>query len=164
MSAVQSANPATSSTPTAPSRPQPRSKLRARLEAADPNLLVRLALRLDAVVTGANGVAYLAAASVLDGPLGIEATTLRPIGAFLVVYAIAVALVSRPERPSPTAVRIVIAANVIWAVDSLIVLAAGWLDPSTGGAVWIGLQALVVAGFAGLQAAALRKRPPLTRR
>jgi len=36
------------------------------------------------------------------------------------------------------------------------VLIAGWLDPSTVGAVWIALQAIVVAGFAGLQAAALR--------
>ena len=151
MSAVQPATPDAQI-----ARPQPRPGLRARLEAADPNLLVRLALRLDAVVTGANGVAYLAAASLLDGPLGVEASTLRPIGAFLVVYAIAVALVSRPERPSPTAVRMVIGANAIWAAGSLVVLAAGWLDPSTAGAVWIALQALVVADFAGLQAAALR--------
>ena len=56
----------------------------------------------------------------------------------------------------------VIGANAIWAADSLIVLAAGWLDPSTGGAVWIALQALVVADFAGLQAAALRERAPLS--
>ena len=153
MSAVQ---PATPTTPKTVSRPQPRPKIRARLEAADPNLLVRLALRLDAIVTGANGVAYLAAAGLLDGPLGVEAATLRPIGAFLIVYAIAVALVSRPERPSPAAVRVVIAANAIWAADSLIVLIGGWLDPTTGGAVWIALQALVVAGFAGLQTAALR--------
>ena len=127
MSAVQ---PATPATPTTVRGPQPRSKIRARLAAADPNFLVRLALRLDAVVSGANGVAYLAAAGLLDGPLGAEASTLRPIGAFLIVYAIAVALVSRPERPSPAAVRVVIAANLIWAADSLIVLAAGWLDPS----------------------------------
>jgi hypothetical protein len=130
--------------------------IRARLAAAEPNALVRLALRLDAVVTGANGVAYLALAGVLDGPLGIEASTLRPLGAFLVVFAIAVAAVSTRERPATGAVRAVIAANLIWAADSLIVLAAGWLDPSAVGGVWIAMQALVVAGFAGLQAAALR--------
>ena len=130
--------------------------IRGRLAAAEPNALVRLALRLDAVVTGANGIAYLALAGVLDGPLGIEASTLRPIGAFLIVFAIAVAAVSVPERPSVAAVRTIVAANLIWAADSLIVLIAGWLDPSTAGAVWIALQAIVVAGFAGLQAAALR--------
>jgi hypothetical protein len=37
------------------------------------------------------------------------------------------------------------------------VLAAGWGDPETLGGVWIALQALVVAGFAGLQAQALRR-------
>ena len=130
--------------------------IRARLAAAEPNALVRMALRLDAVVTGANGVAYLTLAGVLDGPLGIEASTLRPIGGFLVVFAVAVAAASAPERPSATAVRAIVAANLIWAADSVIVLIAGWLDPSTAGAVWIALQAIVVAGFAGLQAAALR--------
>ena len=154
---MSTAQPATTANPARPaSAGRPDAGLRARLAAADPNGLVRLALRLDAVVTGANGAAYLAVASLLDGPLGVEASTLRPIGASLVVYAIAVALVSRPERPSAAAVRVVVAANVIWAVGSLIVLAAGWLDPTTGGGVWIALQALVVAGFAGLQAAALR--------
>ena len=54
--------------------------------------------------------------------------------------------------------RAVIAANAIWAADSLIVLAAGWTSPTTVGAIWIGLQALVVAGFATLQAAALSRR------
>ena len=130
--------------------------IRGRLAAAEPNALVRLALRLDAVVTGANGLAYLALAGVLDGPLGIETSTLRPIGAFLVVFAVAVAAASAPERPSATAVRAIVAANLIWAADSVIVLIAGWLDPSTVGAVWIALQAIVVAVFAGLQAAALR--------
>jgi len=134
----------------------PAAGIRGRLAAAEPNALVRLALRLDAVVTGANGVAYLALAGVLDGPLGVEASTLQPIGAFLIVFAIAVAAVSLPERPSAAAVRAIVVANLIWAADSLIVLVAGWLDPSTAGAVWIALQAIVVAGFAGLQAAALR--------
>ena len=136
----------------------PAAGISGRIAAAEPNTLVRLALRLDAVVTGANGVAYLALAGVLDGPLGIEASTLRPIGAFLIVFAVAVAVaaVSLPESPSAAAVRTIVVANLIWAADSLIVLIAGWLDPSTVGAVWIALQAIVVAGFAGLQAAALR--------
>ena len=134
----------------------PAAGIRGRLAAAEPNALVRLALRLDAVVTGANGVAYLALAGVLDGPLGIEASALRPIGAFLIVFAIAVAAVSLRERPTPGAVRAIIAANLIWAADSLIVLIGGWLEPSTVGSIWIALQAIVVAGFAGMQAAALR--------
>jgi hypothetical protein len=116
---------------------------------------LRLALRLDAIVTGANGLAYLAAANLLDGPLGISAGVLRPIGAFLVVFAAAVWSVSSRSEPAPAGVLAVIAANVLWVVDSLAVVAFGWFSPTTGGSVWIVLQALTVAGFAALQAYAL---------
>jgi hypothetical protein len=136
----------------------------ARLTAIPGELAVRLALRLDAAVTGANGVAYLALADVLDGPLGISAGVMRPVGAFLVAFAVAVYAVSTTEVVTRAAVRAVIAANAIWAADSLIVLGAGWTSPTTMGAIWIGLQALVVAGFAALQAAALSRREARSRR
>ncbi len=61
-----------------------------RLSALPAETGVRLALKLDAVVTGANGFAYLAAASLLDGPLGMPASFLRGVGAFLLVFAAAV--------------------------------------------------------------------------
>ena len=124
---------------------------------------LRLALRLDAIVTGANGLAYLAAANLLDGPLGISAGVLRPIGAFLVVFAAAVWSVSARPEPARTGVLAVIAANVLWVVDSLAVVAFGWFSPTTGGAVWIVLQALTVAGFAALQAYALAASAPARR-
>jgi hypothetical protein len=41
--------------------------------------------------------------------------------------------------------------NVLWAADSIAFLAGGLSAPTTVGAVWIVMQALVVAGFAGLQ-------------
>jgi hypothetical protein len=128
-----------------------------RLAAIPAETALRLALRLDAAVTGANGVAYLALADVLDGPLGISAGVMRPIGAFLVAFAIAVYAVSATEGVNRAAVRAVVAANAIWAADSLIVLAANWTTPTTLGGVWIALQALVVAGFAALQAITLRR-------
>lgn len=55
-----------------------------------PNALLRTVLKLDAAVTGVNGLAYLAAAEVLDGPLGISAALLRPAGAALFAFAGAV--------------------------------------------------------------------------
>ena len=113
--------------------------------------LLRRALQLDAVVTGANGLAYLAAAGPLADLLGIPAGTLRGLGAFLVVFAAAVWLVGARPVPSRGAVSAVIAANVVWVADSIAVLVAGAWSPTTAGAVWIGLQAAAVAGFAGLQ-------------
>ncbi len=129
----------------------------ARLASLPGDALVRLALRLDAVVTGANGAAYLAAASLLDGPLGMPASFLRWIGAFLLVFAAAVWAVSARREVSPLAVRAVIVLNAFWVIDSLALVAFGWHDPTTGGSVWVALQAIVVAAFALTQAAALRR-------
>ncbi len=118
---------------------------------------LRTALKLDAVVTGANGAAYLVAAGPLEDLLGLSPALLRGIGAFLLLFAAVVWTVgSRPEV-SASAALAVIAVNVLWAADSIAFLLAGLSDPTTVGAIWIVLQALVVAGFAALQAVG-RKR------
>ncbi|HEU4657539.1 MAG TPA: hypothetical protein VFR97_08445 [Capillimicrobium sp.] len=119
---------------------------------------IRTALRLDAVVTGANGVAYLVAAGALDGLLGMPASFLRAVGAFLVVFAAAVWTVSSRPRPAGVGVLAVVVANVLWVVDSLALLAFDWLSPTTAGQVWVALQAVTVVGFAALQAYAASAR------
>ena len=119
--------------------------------------LLRVALRLDALVTGANGAAYLFAAGALDAPLGVEAGTLRVLGAFLVVYAVAVWAIAAREEISRPAAWAVVEANVAWAIASLVVVATDGFSPTTGGSVWIVLQAMTVAGFAALQAYALKR-------
>ena len=113
---------------------------------------LRLALRLDAVVTGANGAAYLALAGPLEDLLGVEASLLRPVGAFLIGFAALVSYVAtRPEVPR-AGVTAVIEANVLWVIGSLAFVIAGVSSPETAGSVWTVMQAVVVAGFAGLQA------------
>jgi len=113
---------------------------------------LRTALKLDAIVTGANGAAYLVAAGPLEDLLGLSPALLRGIGAFLLLFSAAVWVVAAQPQVSSTAALAVIAVNVLWAVDSIAFLAAGLSDPTTLGAIWIVMQALVVAGFAGLQA------------
>ena len=113
---------------------------------------LRLALKLDAVVTGANGAAYLALAGPLEDLLGVEASLLRPVGAFLLAFAAYVYVVAtRPEVPR-AGVTAVIEANVLWVIGSLAFVVAGASSPETAGSVWTVMQAVVVAGFAGLQA------------
>ena len=119
--------------------------------AAPPRLTLRFALLIDAVISGANGVAYLVAAGPIGDLLGLPAGILRVVGAGFLVYALAVWLVSR--RPASAAVAAVIAGNVAWVAGSLALAIAGWEDPTTAGTVWIVLQALIVAGFAELQVA-----------
>ena len=113
---------------------------------------LRLALKLDAVVTGANGAAYLALAGPLEDLLGVEASLLRPVGAFLLAFAAFVYVVAtRPEVPR-AGVTAVIEANVLWVIGSLAFVGIGVSSPEPAGSVWTVMQAVVVAGFAGLQA------------
>jgi hypothetical protein len=118
-----------------------------------------LALRLDAVVTGANGLAYLAAAGPLSDLLGLDAGFLRGIGLFLLAFTAFVWRVSARTTPRPGAVRAVIAVNAAWVVGSLALAALALGSPSTAGTVWAVVQAVVVGAFAELQILALRRRP-----
>jgi hypothetical protein len=120
--------------------------------------LLRTALQLDAAVTGVNGAAYLALAGPLEELLGLDAALLRGTGAFLLVFAALVGVAAARPVPRPGAVGAIVAANVAWAVASVIVAAAGWDSPATAGTAWILMQATVVAGFAALQAAGLARR------
>ncbi|MFE5793847.1 hypothetical protein ACFQ8C_14900 [Streptomyces sp. NPDC056503] len=125
----------------------------ARTTRADSAL--RRFLALDAVVTGANGLAYALAPGPLGELLGVDSALLLGLGLFLTVYAAGVAwLASRPQPPAP-GVKLVVDANLLWAVLSLVALAA-WLEPTTAGIVWTPVQAATVAGFALLQWTALR--------
>ena len=119
--------------------------------------LLRLALRLDAVVSGAVGAAYLVAPGPLEDLLGVSSGTLVGVGAFMVAYAATVWFVSLAEAPNRLAVRAVIAGNALWTLASLVLAALDWASPTTAGTVWIVLQALTVGGFAALQAAGLRR-------
>ncbi|MFF8378676.1 hypothetical protein ACF07V_21405 [Streptomyces sp. NPDC015661] len=120
-----------------------------------PQSAVRRFLALDAVVTGANGIAYLAASGPLGELLGVDAGLLVELGLFLTVFAAGVGLLASRPQPPALAVKLVVDANVLWAVLSVVALVA-WLEPTTAGLLWTPMQAATVAGFAGLQWAALR--------
>ena len=119
--------------------------------------LLRVALKLDAVVTSANGVAYVAAAGALDSLLGVPSGFLRAVGVFLVAFGVAVAVVGTRPSLSRAAVRVVVAANALWVLDSVLFAALGWHDQSTAGTVWTLMQAVTVGAFAALQLAGLRR-------
>ena len=119
---------------------------------------LRTVLRLDAVVTGANGLAYLAAAPLLTDLLGVPSGALRGLGAFLLAFAAGVALVAARARIASGAVQVVVAANLLWTVASVAAVVAGRFDLTAAGTAWVLLQAAVVAGFAALQLSTLRTR------
>ncbi|MBB6414914.1 hypothetical protein [Streptomyces sp. AK010] len=132
-------------------------QLAALARTTEPQSMLRRFLALDAVVTGGNALAYLAFSGPLGRFLGTDATLLLALGAFLALYAAGVGLLAARRQPPVLGVRAVVEANIAWAAVSLVALAV-WLTPSTPGAVWTVLQALVVAGFAGLQHMSLKAR------
>jgi hypothetical protein len=125
--------------------------------AVAPRSLLRFALRLDAVVSALNGLAYVAVAPVLEDVLGLPAGPMRWVGAFLLLYGAAVWAVS--TRPDPRAAGAVVVANLLWVFASGIAAVTGLGTPTAVGTAWIVLQAVVVAGFAALQIAGLRRQP-----
>jgi hypothetical protein len=122
-----------------------------------PSALLRFALRLDAAVSAAAGVAYVAAAGPLSDWLGLPDGLLLVCGAFLVVWGAALARLAGRATLAPAAVWTVIALNAAWVADSLLLLAVDGFGPTVAGQVVVAFQAVGVIGFAALQYAGLKR-------
>ena len=121
-------------------------------------LTLRNVLLLDAVLTGVNGLVYLAAAAALATLLGPSTAVIVGLGVFMLAYAAAAAWLGTRRPVSRLAVGLIADGNILWAVASATVVAFGWLDLTSAGTVWTLMQAALVAAFAALQLAAVRRR------
>ncbi|WP_433757732.1 hypothetical protein [Nocardia sp. CA-135398] len=119
--------------------------------------LLRASLRLDAVVTTVNGLAYLALSGPLDSLLGLDSEIGIPIGIFLTLYGVGVALVGMTKTINTKAAAVVAAGNAAWVVVSLAALVEGALELNLVGSIWTVMQAATVGGFAALQYLGIRK-------
>jgi len=118
---------------------------------------LRGSMLADAVISGATGLLMLAGAGVLTSWLGVPAPLMRYAGLILLPFAAMVLYLARTPLVSPAGVRLVIALNVAWVAASILVLVAGWIEPTTLGMAFVIFQAVVVAGFAELQYTGLRR-------
>ncbi|MFD3682506.1 hypothetical protein [Streptomyces sp. NPDC058613] len=121
----------------------------------EPQVALRRFLALDAVVTTANGLAYLAFPAALGRLLGVGEGLLLGLGVLLAAYGAGVGWLASRRQPPGLAVRLVVEVNYAWAALSLVSLLV-WLSPTTAGLVWILAQAATVAAFAVLQQLAVR--------
>jgi hypothetical protein len=124
---------------------------------AEPRVALRRFLALDAVVTGANGLAYAGLSGPIGRLLGVGSGVVFELGLLLAVYAAGVGLLASRREPAAFPVKLVIETNLVWAVLSIVSVAV-WFEPTTAGLVWIPAQAATVLGFAVLQQLALRSR------
>jgi hypothetical protein len=120
-------------------------------------LTLRNVLLVDAVPTAVNGLAYLAGFAVLDSLLGPTPAVLVGLGLFMLAYAATLTWLGTRRPVSRRAVAVIADGNLLWAAASVAVVAFGWVGLTTAGTVWTLMQAVLVAGFAALQLAAVRR-------
>lgn len=120
---------------------------------------LRRVLFVDAIVSGATGILFVFGASLLEALLHLPESILRPAGLFLIPYSLLVAYIASRVSPPRWTIWMVIAANLLWAIDSILMLLIGWISPNLLGYAFVIAQALVVAGFAVLQFTALNQQP-----
>jgi hypothetical protein len=119
--------------------------------------LLRLTLLADAAATTATALLMFVAAAPLAPLLGLPQTLLTYAGVALFPYAAVVAYLGSRRRVARAAVWAVIACNLAWAADTLLLLATGWIEPTTFGYAFVIGQALIVALFAEVQYIGLRQ-------
>ena len=122
----------------------------------DSNFLRRV-LALDAISSAAMGALLLLALSPLTGLLGLPRPLLLWAGLSLLPFAALVGWLATRELPPRAGVWAVIILNAFWAVDSLVLLLAGWFEPTPLGTAFVVFQALAVALFTALEIAGLRR-------
>lgn len=119
--------------------------------------LIRLALRLDFASCAGLGAILLAAAPVLDGPLGLSTGAQRALGAFLLVWSLVPLMIGSRPVIRRGAVWAVVAVNVLWILETGVALVAG-VFPLTGlGVAFMVVQAVAVLVLTELQWLGLRR-------
>lgn len=118
---------------------------------------LRTVIGLDAAACGVMGAAFAFGAGWLAGPLGLSPALMRPVGLFLVGYAALLAwLASRPALPRAV-VWTLVGFNLLWAVESLALLALGWARPTTLGLALVVGQAIAAVAVADLQYLSIKR-------
>lgn len=122
---------------------------------SNPSFSLRTLLYIDAATCAAFGVLLAAASGIAGGIMQLPSALLFYAGLGLLPVAVFMLLMARHEPIHPTAAWVIIVGNVLWVGGSFLLLAGGWVAPNILGVAFIVVQALVVAGFAWLEHAAL---------
>jgi hypothetical protein len=122
------------------------------------SMFLRRALAIDAAASGATALLVIAAASPLEGLLGLPAALLRGAGLVLIPYVAFVVYAATRATVSPPAVWSIIIANGLWAAASALLLISGWVTPNALGYAFVIGQAVVVALLGELQYVGLTRR------
>jgi hypothetical protein len=127
------------------------------MTAIQASMFLRRVLLLDAASSGAMGILLLTGSGMLAGLLNLPVELLNEAGIVLVPFALAVGFLGMRAQLSRLALWAVIAINAVWAIDSVVLLFTGWVQPNLLGYVFVIGQAGFVAVMAELEFIGMRK-------
>ncbi len=130
------------------------------MQTVHPSQLLKIALLLDAVVSGTVGLLQLSAATALTSLLALPHAVLMGTGEFLVVYALLLVGMASRTRLWPALVMFIVLGNVMWGLGCVVLLLAGVLSPNALGVGFVLMQTVAVAVFAALEWRGLRRSAP----
>jgi hypothetical protein len=119
--------------------------------------LLRRVLVVDAVTSGAMGVAMVAFSELLANLLQLPVELISEAGIILLPFAAFVGFVASRREPSRFAVWAIIAMNAVWVIDSIVLLFTGWVAPNALGYTFVTAQAAAVLAFADLELLGLKR-------
>jgi hypothetical protein len=118
---------------------------------------LRKVLLVDAITSAAMGLMLVFGAEFLANMLGLPQPLLLYSGMSLFPFAAFVAWVATRSTLWRAGVWAVIACNVLWAIDSVLLLVPGWVAPAMFGTAFVIAQAVFVVVLAELEYVGLRR-------
>jgi hypothetical protein len=118
---------------------------------------LRRVLLADGVSCALSGLALLFGAAALSALLGLPPLLLQFAGGALLAFGLPVTWLATRKQLPRAALRAVIGVNVVWAIDSVLLLVSGYVAPTLFGQAFVIAQAAVAAVFAELQFIGLRR-------
>ena len=119
--------------------------------------LLRRVLLVDAVTSGAMGIAMVAFSELFASLLQLPVDLISEAGIVLLPFAAFVGFVASRPEPSRFAVWAIIALNAVWVIDSIVLLFTGWVAPNALGYTFVIAQAAAVLLFADLEYMGLKR-------
>lgn len=119
--------------------------------------LLRRVLVVDAVSSGAIGIAMVAFSELFASLLQLPVDLINEAGIVLLPFAAFVGFVASRPEPARFAVWAIIALNAVWVIDSIVLLFTGWVAPNALGYAVVIAQAAAVLLFADLEYMGLKR-------
>ncbi len=118
---------------------------------------LRRVIGVDAAACAASGLLLAFGGQPLAELTGLPSALSQPVGGFLMIWAVVLAWLATRPTLGRAVVWTLVAVNAAWVVESAMLLAMPWVQPTALGYALVVGQAVAVAALAELQVIGLRR-------